>query len=419
MPNLPLRWLYFDLNSYFASVEQQIEPHLRGKPVAVVPVMSDSTCAIAASYEAKAFGIKTGTRIYEAKKICPELICVEARHDAYVEYHHRIKNEVEKHLPVSVTASIDEFACRLMDNESLPEVARSIAVKMKAGVAKNVGEYLNSSIGIAPNKYLAKVATELEKPNGLVLLNEADLPQRLFGLKLRDLPGIGHNMEQRLRMNGIGDVKTLMKFSPKQMRQIWHSVWGEKMYYMLRGIDVPDVETSRSTVGHSHVLAPEMRPPSQAIHVARRLAVKAASRMRRLEFCAQAFVLSVRMEDDRRWAAEMTFHAADDNIIFLEMLHQLWAEMLIEEKNPRLKKVSVTLHKLKAKSEIQPELFDAFDEELQKRKRAGKLSTAMDKLNKKFGRDTVSIGIMPEQGRSFSGTKIAFTRIPDIQEFLE
>src|SRR5579871_2157339 len=90
------RWLYIDFNSYFASVEQQLQPRLRGKPVAVVPVATDSTCAIAASYEAKAYGVKTGTPIYEAKKMCPGLICVLAQHERYVDYHHRILDEVNQ-----------------------------------------------------------------------------------------------------------------------------------------------------------------------------------------------------------------------------------------------------------------------------------------------------------------------------------
>src|SRR5271169_855596 len=114
---LSLRWLYVDFNSYFASVEQQLRPELRGKPIAVVPVETDSTCAIAASYEAKAFGVKTGTPIYEAKRLCPALTCVLARHERYVEFHRRLIDEIERHIPVTAVCSIDEVACRLMDNE--------------------------------------------------------------------------------------------------------------------------------------------------------------------------------------------------------------------------------------------------------------------------------------------------------------
>ena len=113
-------YLFLDLNSYFASVEQQEDLSLLGKPVVVVPMMTDKTCAIAASYEAKAFGIKTGTMIYEAKKLCPNLIIRPARHDIYVDYHHAIMEEIERHLPIETIHSIDECACRLIGDERLP-----------------------------------------------------------------------------------------------------------------------------------------------------------------------------------------------------------------------------------------------------------------------------------------------------------
>src|SRR5450432_2764849 len=219
-----LRWLYIDFNSYFASVEQQLNPHLRGKPIAVVPVETDATCAIAASYEAKAFGIKTGTPIWEAKKICPGIICVLAQHERYVEYHHRILEEVEHHIPVTAVCSIDEVACRLMDNETSLERSTAIARAIKHGIADKIGPYLRCSIGIAPNRYLAKVGTELEKPDGLMVLNAADLPQRLFSLKLRDLPGIGANIEHRIKLAGITDLPGLFALDPHQTRKIWGSI---------------------------------------------------------------------------------------------------------------------------------------------------------------------------------------------------
>src|SRR6202161_3627974 len=196
IPALCLRWLYVDFNSYFASVEQQLRAELRGKPIAVVPVETDSTCAIAASYEAKAFGVKTGTPIYEAKRLCPGLTCVLARHERYVEFHHCLIEEIERHIPVTAVCSIDEVACRLMDNEISVERSTEIARSVKSGIAKTIGSYVRCSIGIAPNRYLAKVGTELQKPDGLVELRPENLPKGLFGLKLRDLPGIGANIER-------------------------------------------------------------------------------------------------------------------------------------------------------------------------------------------------------------------------------
>src|ERR1700730_16792776 len=116
-----LRWLVLDLNSFFASCEQQENPDLRGKPVIVVPTMAETTCAIAASYPAKAFGIKTGTLVYEARRLCPDVQLVPAHHKLYVEYPHRILEAIDRHIPVEDVMSIDEVACRL--DCSIDEVA--------------------------------------------------------------------------------------------------------------------------------------------------------------------------------------------------------------------------------------------------------------------------------------------------------
>lgn len=418
--NLPLRWLYVDFNSYFASVEQQLNPALRGKPVAVVPVETDATSAIAASYEAKAFGVKTGTPIYEAKRKCPGLICVLANHEHYVAYHHRIREEVERHIPVSAVCSIDEVACRLMDNENSRERASAIALSIKAGLARNVGEYVRCSIGIAPNKYLAKVATDLHKPDGLTVLATQDIAQRLPGLKLRDLPGVGHNMEHRILMAGINSVEQLLTLDASQMRKIWGSVWGERMWFFLRGVDLPELETHRSTIGHSHVMAPELRDPARARYVARRLTLKAASRLRRMGYYASMLTFAARLENGQRLEGAEHCFRAQDSMTFITLLDRIWHRIVRRSGQARIKKVSMALHGLVPADALQPELLPTLEKaEMEKRARAENMSRALDKINHRFGRDSVTLGMMPQQGRSFSGTKIAFTRIPDMEEFQE
>ncbi len=424
-PTAPLRWLYIDFNSYFASVEQQLQPELRGKPVAVVPVAdTDSTCAIAASYEAKAFGVKTGTPIWEAKKLCKDIICVPARHEHYVDIHIRMKDEVNQHLPITATCSIDEVACRLMDNENDPEVIRQIALNIKAGLAKAVGEYVRCSIGVAPNKYLAKIATDLQKPDGLTILPIGDIAHRLVELQLRDLPGIGRNMEYRLLMRGIGTMSDLLALSPQQMRKAWGSVWGERMWYYLRGHDLEDPEHERSSIGHSHVLAPELRPAPEARHVARRLVLKAASRLRRIAYYTQTMHLSIRLENGQKFSAEEHFFRAQDNFTLLEVAHRLWRQVVPDDPKKaaqlRIKKVSVTFNNLQAEDAHVSDLIDDLQTDVKaNRLRHETLSDAMDVLNQRYGRNTVLVGLTPQQGKSFSGTKVAFTRIPDREEFRE
>ena len=192
----------------------------RSVTVAVVPVETDSTCAIAASYEAKAFGVRTGTPIYDAKKMCPGLICVPARHELYVEYHHRVIAEVDKHIPIEAVCSIDEVACRLMKNEASVEAATAIARAIKRGLKANVGEYIRCSIGIAPNKLLAKMSSELQKPDGLTILTMNDVPARIWPLAVNKLPGVGPVTNAILMRNVVRAAKAQAEATTHHLRPL-------------------------------------------------------------------------------------------------------------------------------------------------------------------------------------------------------
>jgi DNA polymerase-4 len=189
-----VQWMFVDMNSFFASVEQQVNPHLQDRPVAVLPSMTQHTCAIAASYEAKAFGIKTGTLVSDALQACPHLNCVPARHDLYRKYHDLILAEADRHTPIHKVWSIDEFSCRLFPSDQPIERAIALAEQLREGIFNNVGTAIKCSIGLAPNSYLAKVASDMKKPNGLTVLTKDNLQEKLFPLALTDFPGIGANM---------------------------------------------------------------------------------------------------------------------------------------------------------------------------------------------------------------------------------
>jgi DNA polymerase-4 len=409
---IPLRWLYIDFNSYFASVEQQLNPALRGQPIAIVPVESDSTSAIAASYEAKAFGVKTGTPIYEARQMCPKLICVLAKHDAYVEFHGKILAEIDRHIPISKVCSIDEVACQLMDNENSIERATEIAHNIKNGLAKRVGAWIKCSIGVAPNRYLAKVATDMQKPDGLIFISINELPERLYPLSLRDLCGIGPNMELRLRRQGIYDMKTLCGLDMQEMRKAWGSVLGERMWHHLRGLELADIETKRTSLGHSHVLAPELRDPAKAAQVALRLTLKCASRLRRMGYVASAISLALKTEEGSNHERGRKCQQVSDSPEFIKLVRSMWDEILKETGSNRIKKIGVSLYQLEESSSLHPDFFKAW-------KKAEALSQTLDEINHRYGRDAILLGLLPNEGSRFSGTKVAFTRIPDSEEFFE
>lgn len=414
------KWLFLDLNSYFASAEQQDKPELRGKPVAVVPMMSDGTCAIAASYAAKAFGIKTGTKIYEAKQRCPDLICVLARHDVYVEYHHRILKEVDQHIPITKVCSIDEMSCRIPVREQNREAAIALATRIKQGILRNVGECLTCSVGIAPNSFLAKVASDRQKPDGLVVFDDATLPDALYKLKLTDLPGISTRMESHLNDRGVRTMRQFMDMAAPQARRVWGSVNGEKMWRRLHGEDIEDAPTQKSSIGHSRVLDSSLKAPDKAWDMARKLTLKAAGRLRTEDFFATLFDLSVRSLDGRDWQKHMKISPGQDNFAFLKALDTLWSRMLVDLKPDKILKVSVSMSGLCRRQEITPDLFDHASQAAQKLQRDNSaLTGVMDQLNRRYGADTVQLGIMPKTSSGHVGTKIAFGRIPDAEEFLQ
>lgn len=409
-------WLFLDLNSYFASVEQQENPDLRGKPVAVVPMMTDYTCAIAASYEAKAYGIKTGTGIADAKRMCPRLICVLANHKNYVAYHEKIIDEFALHTPLNKIWSIDEMSSHLPPNKRSREASSAIAHRIRQGIWKNIGPHINCSIGIAPNSFLAKVATDMKKPNGLIILDQTNMRDMLFKLKLMDLPGINVNMDERLRKAGITTIEQFWNISPKHARMIWGSVGGERFWYNLHGYDIPDLETKPSMIGHSRILDPELRHPDKARQVARRLTVKAASRLRRKGYFATRFHLNVRIVDGPRWGGEMQILPAQDSFTFLQQMEDMWEMMRMETHPFQIKKLSVTMHGLKKPEDIS---LDFFQKETPQTKRNETLSRIMDEVNKKHGAETLQLGASPQTSAGYLGTKIAFSRVPDMAEFHE
>ena len=275
-----LRWLVLDLNSFFASCEQQENPELRGKPVIVVPTMAETTCAIAASYPAKAFGIKTGTLVHEARRLCPDVQLVQAHHKLYVEYHHRILAAIDRHIPVEEVMSIDEVACRLDKVQQDPAVAQKLAQSIKREIQSQVGECLTSSIGISANKLLAKMASNMQKPDGLVILPIENAAWRHPSLEDAGHPGHRPQHGRTPARAGITDIATLWNTDAARLRMIWGGVAGAKMHELLHGADIASPKTERSSISHQHVLAPEDRSIEGAAPIMRQLLVRAAQRLR-------------------------------------------------------------------------------------------------------------------------------------------
>ena len=419
-----LNWLFVDMNSFFASVEQDARPELRGRPVGIVPMMADTTCCIAASYEAKACGVKTGTIVADAKRMCPGILLVEARHELYVAYHHRIVEAVESCLPLTAVLSIDEMACRLMGRERPLLAALELGRQVKARILEQVGPMLRSSVGLATNRYLAKVASDMEKPDGLVALPLDVLPEALTQLTLRDLPGIGARTEKNLNDKGIRTMHDLLALDSEQSGQLWGSVWGERLWHWLHGEDFDMAETEHlKSISHSHVLAPDMRTAEKAWAVAHKLLHKAAMRLRSNGLWAGNIGLAVGFAVPREqhapvsrfgvptrgWHGDLRLSECQDNQTLIAALSRLWTSRPAGPEFDQPYFVGVQLTALVPDRLHSLNLFDTLDG-AQSRTR---LMAAMDELNHKYGLSALAPATMLTAFKA-APTRIAFHNIPDL-----
>ncbi len=426
---MPLRTLFLDLNAYFASVEQHVNPALRGRPVAVAPIDAPGGCCIAASYEAKKFGVKTGTLVADAQRLCPGITFVPSRPRLYVLMHHRVLSAIDTVIPVDKVHSIDEVSCRLdkRERESGPEGVRQLALRIKAAIRARCGATMRCSIGIGPNRTLAKLGTDLMKPDGLIIFADEDLPEAIEHLSPQALSGIGPRMMLRLQRAGVNTVADLLKKAEKEMRDLWGGLIGERWYHILRGEEVFEPPTHKASIGHQHVLAPELRTMEQGRAVAQRLLLKAAARLRHERYAARKLTLGLSFMGGARivtpgggwggtsWSEWISLDGSgeggcNDSPTILAALGDLWARARATNESgghaARPVLVSVTLHDLVPPGSITLPLFAG---------EAGgqRLSRAMDLVNQKYGANKVYTANM--QGVRTAGTGgIAFNYVPDL-----
>lgn len=407
-----LNALYVDFNSYFASVEQQLRPELRGKPIGVLAVMAETTCCIAASYEAKAFGIKTGTGVRDARKLCKDIIFVEARPPLYVQYHHKLIEIVESCTHVEKVLSIDEMVCKLTGSQQNKDNALKLAAKIKHEINKQF-EHILCSIGIAPNTFLAKTASNMQKPNGCVVIEDSDIPEKLYPLKLRALNGIGSQMQARLARYGIDTVEKLYAANRAQLRSAWGSIEGERYYDKLRGIEPFYVKNSRSSLGHSHVLPPEQRTMEGAKAVLHRLLQKAAMRMRSYDLLTSHISIKIKLREPKtkalaRFYNESGISATDNTLALTDALEALFKGFTSAYEKYEPIAVGVNFSGL---ANVQDAAYDLFAEKPSANEK--KLNKALDILNLKYGKNTVYFAGAHDALKN-APMRIAFNHVPDL-----
>lgn len=406
--------LYLDFDGFFASVEQQVHPHLRGKPVGVVPFKDAAhTCVIACSREAKLHGVKNVMNIEEARERCPGIILVPQSPDLYRRAHNTLLSEISAVIPIDAVKSIDELTCRLSASERVDP--RALGLRIKKRIADNIGPFIFCSIGFAANRQLAKMACKAGKPNGNMIWHPDDMPGPLLKLTLRDIPGIGERMETRLASFGITSMALLLATQPKHMRKLWGNVTGERLWYALHGYDIQTPPSERGMYGHGRVLPPTHRTIEHARSASRLLLVKAARRMRRDGWNAGCLWLWLEIIGDKSWHSAAWLPAVHDDQAVLSALGSLWSDA--RQQLPfaaRIIQLGVTLADLTPASERQLDIFIDDDKTRQRWERA---ISAIDNLNRKHGRTLVSQGPWEPPPGGYAGGKISYTRIPRAEDF--
>jgi DNA polymerase-4 len=286
--------MHIDLNSCFATIEQQANPFLRGKPIAVAAFVSPGGCILAASIEAKKLGIKTGMRVRDGHAIYPKLVVLTPDPWKYRDVHLKLRKLVSDYTNDFSPKSIDEFVLNLKDHIALEDSPmKVVAQEIKRRIKSEIGEWLTVSIGIAPNRYLAKIAAGLRKPDGLDEINKDNFLDIYSKLKLTDLTGIKQANAARLNGMGIYSVLDFYRAPVWRLRAAFHSITGLYWHSRLSGYEVDDIEFGRRSYGNSVALGKNLSKIEDLSPILARLTEKMCSRVRRAGYVASGIHLAL------------------------------------------------------------------------------------------------------------------------------
>lgn len=403
----PSTIMHIDMNSCFATVEQQANPHLRGKPVAVAAYTTPSGCIVAPSVEAKNLGIKVGMRVKDGKLVCPDLVVLEPDPWKYRSVHLALRKIIADYTNDFFPKSIDEF---VLDIEGYPAFSKGIlevAREMKMRIKREVGEAITVSIGIAPNRFLAKVAAGLNKPDGLDEINKGNFEKVYSRLKLTDLCGIKTKNAIRLNSVGIYTVPDFYNAQVWQLKAAFQSILGYYWFVRLHGWEMDDVEFGRRSYGNSYALPKPLVTPEELSPILSKLVMKMGARLRRAGYKARGVHLSILYRDWSHWHKARSLSEAlfDSRDIYKAAFKIL---LMSPYKKP-VRELAVSVFGLLKSRLTQLELFEDVD----KRER---LVEAIDGVNERWGDFVVTPARMISASDAVPD-RVAYGGVKELEEF--
>lgn len=399
--------MHIDMNSCFATVEQQANPHLRGKPVAVAAYSTPSGCIIAPSVEAKKLGIKVGMRVKDGKLICPSLVVLEPDPWKYRSVHLALRRIISDYTSEFFPKSIDEF---VLDLEGYPAFSKgmvNVAEELKMRIKREVGEAITVSIGIAPNRFLAKVAAGLNKPDGLDEINKDNFLKLYSNLKLTDLCGI--KIKNAIRLNSVGIYTVLDFYAGEvwQLRAAFQSILGYYWFVRLHGWEIDDVEFGRRSYGNSYALPKPLVTFEELSPILSKLVTKMGARLRRAGYKAHGVHLSILFRDWSHWHKAKSF----SRVLFdsRDIYKVAFRILLMSPYKKPVRELAVSVFGLSKSQFTQFELFEDIDKK-------EKLVEAIDGVNERWGDFVVAPARMISASKDVSD-RISYGGVKELEEF--
>ncbi len=389
---LEARVLFIDMNSFFASCEQQTNYWLRGRPVAVCVYTGKYGCVIAPSIEAKKYGIRLGVRLNDAMKICPDLVPLETNPDKYRTFHARIMNILKRYSDDVIPRSIDEAVVDLTSYKNIYPDVVEVAKKIKKDINEEVGDWLKCSIGIAPNAFLAKLASDIQKPDGLTVINPENIDSVLKKLELTDFPGISKGMKNRLNKAGIYTPLELRYSSPEKLKAACKSIVGVYWYHRLHFQEV-DLRTTEEYKNMSamRMVSKEQRKDVQNLYdILSMLCLTLEKRMMKKQLFCKHVAFYIRYEDGSSY--DDHFHTDQPLQDGMEIYHILEERMKVYRQknhlaeniiNTNVTSIGVVIQDFIDEDVIQLNIFD------NSHIRNNKLRKAVYQIKDKYGIKTI------------------------------
>lgn len=414
--------MHVDINSCFATIEQQSRPHLRGKPIVVAAYAEDHGCILAASTEAKRLGIQTGMRVREAKMIERSLVVLPPDPQKYRFVNRQLRGLLSQYTADVSVESIDEMVLHLLYAPSLHNRATNqgkdtlpamieIAREIKERVRHEIGEWITVSIGIAPNRYLAKVASGIEKPDGLVWLTRENIEEKLSALKLEDLCGIKEGLGTRLKAAGITTPVAMLRASSKNLQYALRSITGQYWWMRLHGYEDGTLykafgspQDEQKSFGQSHALGKPRSPSDPRLwQILAQLVMKMGRRLRRDGCTARGIGVSLLFDDHTHWGIQ---HRGQTELFSDADFYTRIRTLLTQSPCRPVRIVAVTCFGLQHDLYQQASLFSE-----ENRKEA--ITRAIDAIQDRFGDFVVSSGRMLEAEQKVLD-RIAFGRVREL-----